>query len=452
MPSRRTFALAALVVTIGAVYGSLVPFNFRPIDVGEAVARFRRIPLLTIGPSGRADWVSNILLFVPVAFLWMGALTLDIKRLWRRAVWAIGLIVALVALSIALEFTQMWFPPRTVSQNDIIAESLGAAAGAILWLAFGQTTTDWLRTVAAARRPRDRFVKLLELYAVGVLIYSVLPLDLTISSGDFMDKLRAGRLVLVPFSDVRLGAEGIYGLARDVVVFVPMGMLLGIWETRAAVRVRPIWLTAFLGLVAAALIEGLQVFVLSRYASATDVVFGTVGAAGGGALMVWLYAGRYGPDSVDRAGPVHRRALAWGAATCFAAVVIIVVFCAPFEVAGSSEDWRRRYEGIWAAPFARLYFSSEYNAVSDVLRKLLLFGALGAFGAKTAAAMRLPGRITGLLSAVVVLAGAGLSLGIEIAQVVLPPHVPDITDVILGGLGAAAGVAVVSFVTKRAPI
>ena len=34
-----------------------------------------------------------------------------------------------LALALAVEFTQLFFPPRTVSLNDILAESAGAVIG-----------------------------------------------------------------------------------------------------------------------------------------------------------------------------------------------------------------------------------------------------------------------------------------------------------------------------------
>ena len=47
------------------------------------------------------------------------------------------LIVSAAALSaVALEFTQIWFVGRTVSRNDILAETIGDVLGVLLW--FGR--------------------------------------------------------------------------------------------------------------------------------------------------------------------------------------------------------------------------------------------------------------------------------------------------------------------------
>ena len=58
-----------------------------------------------------------------------------------------------------------------------------------------------------------------------LLVYSVLPLDLTISAADLVRKYRAGTIQLIPFSDLRLSIGWLYGLLRDTAVFIPVGML-----------------------------------------------------------------------------------------------------------------------------------------------------------------------------------------------------------------------------------
>ena len=82
------------------------------------------------------------------------------------------------------------------------------------------------------------------------------------------------------------------------------------------------------------------------------------------------------------------------------------------------------------------------KAVSDVLRKLLLFGVLGALSAITVGTIRSPRAVRWLLVGVALAGAAGVAGGIELAQVFLPPHVPDITDVIVETGGAAIGMLV----------
>ena len=440
-PRRRGFVIAASVATLLAVYGSLVPFHYRALDWAEAVARLRNLPLLDLDAAQRADWVANILLFIPLAFLWCGALALDRRSVAGRWIAAASVMAAGVATSIALEFVQLWFPVRTVSANDVIAESIGAVAGALLWVAGGQAIVEWIRGYTRQSQRRRQIEWLLEAYVVGLALYSVLPLDLTISSGDFAAKLRAGRINLLPFADADASWSGLYDLVRDIVVFAPVGMLVAVWRVHDG-RVRAIWLATLLSSIVALGFEIAQLPVLSRFTSSTDWLMGTAGAAVGATVAhAWYGAvGRRAPPTPHSAkmGPFLR----WAAAALAYAVIVVVILCAPFRVSGTGAEWRARYEGFWAVPFARLYRGSEFNAVSDSLRKVLLFGILGALVTMSIRALKAPPRVRLLLLAGSLALATGLAAAIELLQVVLPPHVPDVTDVLLGALGSAVGIAV----------
>src|SRR6185436_4783818 len=117
----------------------LVPFDFRPGSFEGAWQSFQRTPWLTLGIESRADWVANILLYVPFGFCFTAAL--DGKRgRFRAASVVAGVLVFLfgAVVAVGVEFTQLFFPPRTVSLNDIAAELLGTATGIALWWAAGE--------------------------------------------------------------------------------------------------------------------------------------------------------------------------------------------------------------------------------------------------------------------------------------------------------------------------
>ncbi len=66
----RWLMLIAFMYSVFVLYGSLVPLEIRSLDMAEAWGRFSRIPYLSLGAGGRADWVANILLYIPLAFFW----------------------------------------------------------------------------------------------------------------------------------------------------------------------------------------------------------------------------------------------------------------------------------------------------------------------------------------------------------------------------------------------
>lgn len=117
------------------VYSSLVPLDFHPHTLEWAWQRFQQAPLLRLGVEKRADSIAIGVLYVPVGFLlaerFVGKLTS--AMLGIATILAIG-FCALLACGI--EFVQLFFPPRTVSQNDILAEIIGAMVGTALALPF----------------------------------------------------------------------------------------------------------------------------------------------------------------------------------------------------------------------------------------------------------------------------------------------------------------------------
>ena len=125
--SRRLhLATVAFAFVLFAIYGSWVPLNFHAIELSVAVERFESIRFLELRKISRADWVTNMLLFIPIGFFGAAVLTVDRGRL-TAMVAVIPVALVSTGLSIAIEFSQFWLPGRTVSQNDIMAETLGAS-------------------------------------------------------------------------------------------------------------------------------------------------------------------------------------------------------------------------------------------------------------------------------------------------------------------------------------
>lgn len=179
------------------VYGSLVPLNFHPLPLSKAISSFHNIPYLSLNINSRADWVANILLFIPLSFLWMSILHPKAKIL-NSTISSILIFLCCLALSITIEFTQMFFPPRTVSINDVLAESIGAVMGILFWLYFGRDFLRWLSEMKLFQTPVSMAHRLLWLYLGGFLFYNLMPFDLTISITEIYHKWKGGRIIIMP--------------------------------------------------------------------------------------------------------------------------------------------------------------------------------------------------------------------------------------------------------------
>lgn len=95
-------------------------------------------PLMSAVPFGDVDDVLNVLMFVP-----LGA---TLALLLARRLWPLGIAVSL-ALSTAVEFAQRSIPGRVPDGDDVLWNTVGAAAG-VLAVAVPRLAA------AAARRQR----------------------------------------------------------------------------------------------------------------------------------------------------------------------------------------------------------------------------------------------------------------------------------------------------------
>lgn len=452
-PPRRTHLfIATLGFIVFVVYGSLVPLQYQKLAWDEAIHRFRGVPYLRLGIASRADWVSNILLFIPLGFLSLGTLAVDRRRDLLSSFQAILIVICCSLASICIEFTQLWFPPRTVSQNDIIAESIGAAIGVLLWMLVGQTLIEWLRQYTAQQCQKRQIDWLLEAYFMGFLLYQVLPLDLTISVSELWEKIRLGRITLIPFADLQLSYVGFYGLFRDVVTCIPLGALVSLWRMPAG-RVRRWSNSLIFGSLIVIGVEFAQLIIFSRFSSTTDLLMGILGVALGIALTRRLLQGQMlmtGDLPVQGANghAMPKVLLSVGLGIVYSCF-LVAIFCAPFDFTGDKAHIREAYEGIFSVPFSRLYHGTEFNAVSSSLANMFLFAPLGCIALVAAMGISDQRAHRWIILIIMWLLILSLALGIELLQVFLPTHFADVTEVIVRGLGSLLGIAITCRYAKQ---
>jgi glycopeptide antibiotics resistance protein len=418
---------AALVYTAFVLYGSLVPLEFRAIPWDEAVVQFAAIPWLRLGIGSRADWVANLLLFIPLTFLWMGALAAG-RVLGLRLLATLALIPAAIALSAGIEFTQLFFPQRTVSQNDIYAETLGGVIGVLVWWGAGSRFVDWLQSWQQTHARAALAERLAWVYLAGVLVYNVLPLDLTISLVEVFHQWRDGKVNLIPFGRLPDGAAyALYEIATDALIWMPAALLWRLDGTRSAWRV---WGMAF---GTAVLLEFMQMFVYSRVSDVTDLFT----AAAGAALGVWLggrLAARVAPASQMPAWSVWLPLLL---ATGWMALLLFV-FWYPFDFRTDGAFLRERiHHFLERVPFEAYYYGTEFRAATELLHKVLFFIPLGALLAWFVSHLRWTWRGFGTFISLLLIAFTALVVvGGRLAQ---PEKNPDSMDIVLQSLGGALG-------------
>jgi VanZ family protein len=199
LPGRRTYAVATLIYALFVIYGSLVPLEFQPLALDEALDRFSEIFVLPLLVDSRTDVLTNVVLFIPLGYCWLAALRTDRRGATGRLAAALLVIVCCVALSVTIEFTQIFFHGRTVALSDILAECSGGIVGVALWLSSGEIVTALVRDFSVERERPALMQRLLLVYCVGLFVSQMLPLDLTLGLGELAQKYRGGRIILVPF-------------------------------------------------------------------------------------------------------------------------------------------------------------------------------------------------------------------------------------------------------------
>ncbi len=439
----RHYGGLTLATVLLTVYGGIIPLNYRDVALDSALTRLTRPDVIDPGTAqARGDWVVSVCLYATLSFLAMGALAVD--RGARRG-WEVAFLcfASCGLLAVFVEFLQCYFPPRTVSVNDLVVESAGAAVGVLAWLAAGRRLTEWFRRLYAVRGLTNLARLALPGYVAALLVVLLMPFDFVIRSAELAAKFDDGRVVLVPFARL---AEGAVPFAvktlSNAFCFGVLSFLTSLalaeankWRT---------WRTAFvLGLGASAGIEVLQFFVYSRSCDVTDIITGTAGA-----LLGWgagPFAERLGRRASARPGAALRVGLCAAALSAWLGALLLIewhplgAFTADPKAFQSEEEELPAF-GLrrmsWA-PLVDYYWNDKYNALDQFAKKSLAFAPLGLLAALLP--LRRHGARVGLAAA-----GAALLIGavVEAGQYYHPAHHPSVTDLLLGVLGAASGYVV----------
>ena len=180
-PSAR-WGLAALAYAGLIVYGSLYPLTGWTTEQVKVFAF-----LVPHWPDHipRADFVTNVLAYMPLGVLlahWLG----------RRSV-PVGVILATLlcaVLSFAMEFLQQFLPSRVASLSDLLANTAGGLAGAVMAAFVHGESLPWVFLM----RRRDQWFKpgrIVDLGLLAIALWSLSQLTPLVPSID-VGKIRQG--------------------------------------------------------------------------------------------------------------------------------------------------------------------------------------------------------------------------------------------------------------------
>ncbi|HAZ61107.1 MAG TPA: heparinase [Gammaproteobacteria bacterium] len=402
-------------------YGSLLPFHYVPISLAEGIQRFQNLPLLMLGAEQRADLLANFLLYLPLGFGLAAALP------GRSPNVAAGLLAAILGcgLAFAIEFTQAWFPNRTASLNDLIAECVGSGGGVLIYRLSAASMARW---VGALTRPDKAPLvdAALALYALAWLSMALFPLDFVMSAAELDWRLNLQTGFWIHAESAASPFRLLVGLLVEFLAALPLGALLA---RRAGLAGAPV-LTFLLAALLSTAMEVLQLLMISGVAQGVSAAARAAGLVAGaalasGSLSTWadrLRAWRH---------PAWTAAIGLGVYLPLA-LVAVVTGKGPWD---GLADVTGRLHALQWLPFYYHYYTSEPVAMRSLLATVSLYAPLGALlalarlgrlrlrGGRRLSA--LPAVLLGFLTALVL---EGLELGFRDAR-------PDPTTLIIAPMG-----------------
>lgn len=268
----KFFLYFSFAYALFIIYGSLVPLDYRAIPFADALLSFQAIPYLDLGAASRADWIANILLYIPLTFSLAAAITNKAKPFAFTLFISTLILACSIFLAVSIEFYQQYFPPRTVSQNDLIAESLGSIIGLVLWLSYEKHLTKLYQHILHGGK--NALLASAVLYALAYLALSFFPYDFVTSAHELHDKLNKGNDAFFISNSCGDFIQCSSKLTTEIILALPLGIFFSVFLKWHPKRLTAVIIIGFLlGLV----IEGIQLFVISGIAQGISIMTRIIG-------------------------------------------------------------------------------------------------------------------------------------------------------------------------------
>lgn len=349
------------------IYGSLVPLDFRPATLAHAWQMFQDIRFLNLGEQERADWIANGVLFFPVGFFGVQVLAGSKKQAVSIAAMAATLLFS-IALAVAIEFTQEFFPPRTVSLNDILSEFIGSLLGIAVAALSARHFWSWLRSLV--HDPRQFAKRLLQAYAIVYVAICLFPYDFLVSLAELEEKIRSNTWgwFIVGGGARTSVAVPLIKLLAEILAALPLGMLAALPGPG-----RPPWSVGRASLAGAALgaaIEITQFFTVSGISQGISVATRAVGMAAG----TWLIIRKNRLDPLRIAAQLRRYALPLG----LGYLVALAAVNGWFEHRWQDLDTALLdLEQVHFLPFYYHYYTTEQTALLSLIAVCAMYAPIG---------------------------------------------------------------------------
>jgi len=421
--SRLKPGLLALLYALMIAYGSTIigpaGMNYVPLDSTEALHRLLAMPLVNNDSSQRSDWMGNLLMLVPLGWL-LGA-TFSPPFATRRnlsAPAAVFAFIVCVGFILVVKYAQLFFPPRTVTLNYVIAQTIGAAAGILL---AGRLRSPLAKLSMELGRLESLLVAL-RIYTGLLLVFMLMPLDFALSVDDVMTQLDKIPNTLTYFAgEGRPPEVRIALLAASMIQTMPVGAMLSLLSRGRVYVGRSITAVTGIGFLIMFVVYAATTMVISGSASLPGVVTRTIGIALGAWAMHWL--ARRNPDRLrdDLADAVPLLVPVYLLTVLAANGLLSLNWTTPADASDQFYD-------LGLLPLFNYYIVTKAQAAKNIVGHVALYAPIGVM--VWLRAYHGGGRVKSFVLATL------LSAIVEIGRFLRPGLVPDINAVPLAGIAA----------------
>jgi VanZ family protein len=392
-----------------------VGLHYVPIDLDEAVQRFLSVRFVSHGSDQRADWIANMLMPIPLAFLVNSAFSYGGDKV-RNAMGSVFTALICIALVLAVKFAQLYFPPRTVTLNYIAAQTIGVMLGIGL---FWTSHTRLMPRLAALFEDGDGLTIVLGVYFAWLMLYFLAPFDFALSLGDLAGRALElpGLLGQTPGEDRSAPFQILVTLA-EILATVPLGMFLAVRG-----RHRSTFGLAMRAVGLIFLVFVLQLFILSAVPMLISLIYRLVGVVIGVRLMTALR----GKDLRKRHYQFSRYVPI--AIPIYILLVMFVNGLLTSEWGTFDQGWDAM-DGRQFLPFWNSYIVTKARATESFVVMSLIYAPIGIMVWLRRGFWSSGGKFSAFLAFL-------LASLMEFGRLMKPGLRPDITDAVIAAVAAA---------------
>jgi len=397
--------------------------------------------------SSRSDFTGNILFFVPLGFF----LATAMGRYLPGGIWAkrclqvaVGILSGLTLSALAESF-QAFLPMRVSSWMDFIANTAGAAGGAIAGSLVSGNVFQRFQNRYKIVSQTDPALGILIMYAMMLFFIALVPFDINISPWNIYYKWKNGFIVLWPSNLHSYGWEvWLRLLIKQLAWYLPLGALCAyILKSHSRLSSAGIvWAISASITLYALLLECLQLIIRTRTTSLPDALCAGAASALGALALTILFRQRAKSRQADicRISAPFTWIVSISLLTGYS-LLLLCIKLQPFDFIFDPMTVKQKLDAFNFIPFmgyVRGGSSDPAIILYDLAKEGLLYLPIGLIisFAMRRAFPRIANKTVFAIAFFIgcIVAGSG-----EIGQIFLATRYADLTDILLGACGAGVG-------------